>query len=74
MKSQTTYRSSARRLLHWSINILWMLGWIVLLFVCLNVLGNTLALFGTPLLIIGLTLIWYFTDRRDAHKLSAEEP
>ncbi len=51
-------------LVRWGINVLWIIGWIVLFFMCINVFGNSVSFIGIPLLILALILVWYVTDRR----------
>lgn len=53
-----------RTLVHWGINMLWIIGWIVLFFMCINVFGNSVSFIGIPLLILAMILVWYVTDRR----------
>ncbi len=60
--SRVSRPSSA--LLRWVINILWILVWTVLFFLCIKVFGDTVGLVGVILLILLGIGVWYVTERR----------
>jgi hypothetical protein len=65
-KAPTIHRgTSARAVQHWFINLIWIIVWTVLYFLCINVFGNTVAFIGIPTLIVIMVIIWLATERRD---------
>ncbi len=62
MKEKTSHFTSV--LLRWVINIIWILVWIVLFFLCIKVFGDVVGLVSMLLLILFAALVWYGTNRR----------
>ena len=64
--------SPARAVLRWVINLVWIVVWIVLYFLCINVFGDTAAFIGIPVLIVLMIIIWFATERRNRQHLEEE--
>ena len=48
----------------WISNILWIVLWVGLYFLCTDTLGDLVMYIGIPILIVALAIIWIVTDRR----------
>ncbi|GHO82680.1 hypothetical protein [Dictyobacter formicarum] len=65
MKTPTTTATPTRTVRRWLINLIWIVAWIVIYFLCIDVFGNTVAFIGVPTLIVTSAIIWFATERRD---------
>jgi L-asparagine transporter-like permease len=66
------YPSPARVALRWVINLAWIVVWVVLYFMCINVFGDTAAYIGIPVLIVLMVIVWFATERRNRQHLEEE--
>jgi L-asparagine transporter-like permease len=64
--------SPAHVVLRWVINLAWIVVWIVLYFMCINVFGDTVAFIGIPVLIVVMVIVWFATERRNRQHLEEE--
>jgi hypothetical protein len=48
----------------WISNILWIVLWVGLYFMCTEALGRWAEYIGIPILIVAMVIIWIVTDRR----------
>jgi hypothetical protein len=54
------------------LTLVWIVVWIALYFLCINVFGETAALIGVPALIVVMVIVWVATERRNRQHLEEE--
>jgi Flp pilus assembly protein TadB len=64
--------SPVRVVLRWVLTVVWIVVWVALYFMCINVFGDLAAYIGIPVLIVMMVIVWFVTERRNRQHLEEE--